>query len=191
LKRREILKYTALITGTALSTPLILSLSSCKTDSKTLAAQGELHFFNVDQMPLVRSIIDTILPKTDSPSASDVGVHQSIDQMVGLVYKKDDQITYAAHFEQLSAYINKAANNKPFSQLTEEERLAVLQSLSKSNSVELASARAGLSSIKQQTIAYYLNTEEIATTYLNYLPVPGPYVGCISLESVGSKAWAI
>jgi len=45
--------------------------------------------------------------------------------------------------------------------------------------------------IRQQTISYYLSTEEINTKYLNYLPVPGKYQPCISLEEAGGKAWAI
>ena len=45
--------------------------------------------------------------------------------------------------------------------------------------------------IKQQAIAYYLSSEEVATKFLNYLPVPGPYVPCITLEEAGGKAWAL
>ena len=44
---------------------------------------------------------------------------------------------------------------------------------------------------KQQAVTYYLSTKEIATRYLNFLPIPGVYEPCISLESVDGKAWAI
>jgi len=52
-------------------------------------------------------------------------------------------------------------------------------------------AKAALLDIKQQAVAYYLSTKEIATNYLNYLPIPGEYEPCISLESVNGKVWAI
>ncbi len=45
--------------------------------------------------------------------------------------------------------------------------------------------------LRQQTISYYLSSEEICTNYLNYLPVPGKYEPCITLEEAGGKAWAI
>ena len=44
---------------------------------------------------------------------------------------------------------------------------------------------------KQQTVAYYLSTEEVATKFLTYLPVPGKYEACITVEEAGGKAWAL
>lgn len=179
------------MTGAALSAPLIMSLQSCKTDAISKTDIKKLHFFKKDQMRLVQTLADTILPKTDSPSASEVGVPNLIDQMVGEVYDTKDQTSYAANFEKLSAYLQQQANGKDFHKLTEAERVDILNRLSKTEDEALSEASNGYLTIKQQTIAYYLSTEEIGTKYLNYLPVPGPYEGCISLESVGGKAWAI
>ena len=191
MKRREILKYTALMTGAAISAPLLLSLESCKTDPNAGGEALKLQFFNEDQMRLVESLVDTILPKTDSPSASDVGVHHTIDQMVANVYKDEDQTSYSNKFAKLSSYLQKEAKGKGFHKLDESDRLKILRDLAKSEVSAFSDAREGYLALKQQTIAYYLNTEEIATKYLNYLPVPGQYEGCITLESVGGKAWAI
>lgn len=191
MQRREILKYTALMTGAALSAPLILSLESCKTDPSSNAVNPKLEYFNNEQMQTVKSIIDTILPKTDSPAASDVGVHFTIDQMVGRVYNQEDKKSYTKNFAKFSEYLKRESNSNGFHNLTEEERLAILRKLAKSNNEQTQEAKDGYLAIKQQTIAYYLNTEEVATKFLNYLPVPGQYEGCITLESVGGKAWAI
>ena len=191
MKRRDILKYTALMTSAAISAPLLLSLEGCKTDPKALSTNTKPIFFDDESMKLVKSIIDTILPKTDSPSASDVGVHYTIDQMVGSVYKEEDKNSYGSKFKTLTTYLQKEAGEKNFHQLDEENRLSILRALSNSNSDTTSDAKSGYLDLKQQTIAYYLNTEEIATNYLNYLPVPGPYEGCITLDSVGGKAWAI
>jgi len=191
MKRREILKYTALLTGAAISTPLLLSLESCKSDNTALTNTDSLRFFDKNQMNLIKHIIDTILPKTDSPSASEVGVHFTIDQMVGEVYNEEDQKTYAANFSKFTEFLKNEVKDLPFQKLEESKKIDILTGLSTSENPDLTDAKEGFLALKQQTIAYYLSTEEIATNYLNYLPVPGQYEGCITLESVGGKAWAL
>lgn len=191
MKRRDLIKYTALMTGAAISAPLLFSLESCKADPAAVVDNAKPIFFNEDNMRLVKSIVDTVLPKTDSPAASEVGVHHTIDQMVGSVYKEEDKNSYRTKFAKLSSYLQKEAKGKGFHQLEEEERLKILRSLANSDIDAFSDAKEGYQALKQQTIAYYLNTEEISTNYLNYLPVPGQYEGCITLESVGGKAWAI
>lgn len=179
------------MTGAALSAPLIFSLESCKSEPISDVGNRKLHHFNQDEMDLIKHIVDTILPKTDSPSASAVGVHHTIDQMVGQVYKLKDKKSYASNFAKLSEHLNNATEGKGFDKVSAKEKLNLLNALSKSNKAIESDAKNGYMALKQQTIAYYLNTEEIATKYLNYLPVPGQYEGCITLESVGGKAWAI
>ena len=72
-----------------------------------------------------------------------------------------------------------------------ETQLEQLKGIVTSTEEKDQMAKSAFLEFKQQTIAYYLSTEEIATNYLNYLPVPGTYESCISLESVGGKAWAL
>jgi hypothetical protein len=190
MKRRDILKYTAYVTGAALSAPLLLSLESCKSDDLNID-YSKLSFFDKDQFRLASSIADTILPKTDTPSASEVGVPMMIDHMVAHVYTEESRATYSEQFAQLTDHMTRESGGVDFHRLDEEKRKAILVSLSSSENDALANVKRGLLELKQQTIAYYLNTEEVATKFLNYLPVPGPFEGCISLESVGGKAWAI
>jgi len=181
MKRREVLKYTAYATGIALSAPLLVSLSSCNPDQLKKVANYKTSFFSNDQFKLLSDLIDTILPKTDSPSASDVGVHQIIDNMVGNVYEKKDRTAYQDSFSVLEKAIN---NEKSFENSSTDDKVKIIENL---GGEELAI----FNNLKQQTIAYYLSTEEIGKNFLNYLPVPGKYEGCITLESVGGKKWAI
>jgi len=190
MKRREILKYTAMMTGAALSAPLILSLQGCKGDATSIATDP-LSFFTEDKLRVVTAIADTILPKTDSPSASEVGVPRMIDQMVGKVYNEEARGAYKQNVNKLLGYLMKQSKGKGFHTLSGDEKKTMLNKLMKSSSDAFESERKGLLDIKQQTIAYYLNTEEVATKFMNYLPAPGPYQPCIDLASVGGKAWAI
>jgi len=190
MKRREILKFVAASTGIALSVPLVLSLESCQSDTAPTVA-SKPSFFTDQEMGLTKSLVDTIMPPGDSPSASSVGVHKMIDHMVGNVYGADDKAAYKARYKKLVAYLEKQSKGKGFGSLTNDEKQSMLQKLLDRKDQSFADEQKGLQDIRQQTIAYYLNSEEIATEYLNYLPVPGPYEGCITLESVGGKAWAI
>ena len=193
MKRREILKYTAYLTGAAISAPLVsVILSGCKTDATAdIAVDSGLHFFNQEEFKLVKTVVDLILPKTDSPSASEVGVHNMIDHMVGLVYPKESQSSFKSGFTSFAKYLNEAGSGKGILKLEAGEQLNVLQQLTQSTGENEKIARETFLDLKQQTVAYYLTTEEIGTKYLNYLPVPGKYESCISLEEVGGKAWAL
>lgn len=182
MKRREVIKIVALATGSVLSAPLLNSLLvSCKEVPIDPTGEYMLKFFNEEDFLVVKSLVDTILPKTTSPSATDLGVHQIVDTMVGTVYKPSDRIAYGKRFSALMQYVKTSSENQ----------LIAIQDLSKSNNENDEIAKKALLELKQQTVAYYLSTEEISKNYLNYLPIPGKYEACISLEEVDGKAWAI
>jgi len=192
MKRREILRYAALATGAAVSLPLANSLLvSCKTDATTAAVSEKLAFFGEKEASVVKNIVDLILPKTDSPSASELGVHTMIDQMVGNVYRPKAKKEYQENFALLMKYLQNAGGGKGFMSLAGADKVKLLQGLDSSKDKSLEKVREAYLNLKQQTIAYYLSTEEIATNYLTYLPVPGTYEPCISLEEAGGKAWAL
>lgn len=181
MKRREVLRYTAYATGAAISAPLLSSiLSGCTEIDDSLDGQ---QFFGKRDFEFVKNLADTILPKTDSPSASEVGVHTTIDAMVGTVYNKKDRAAYKKGFSSLVAHLGN------FPDLDAKEKLELLQNLEEGNASD--DVRKAYTDFKQQTIAYYLSTEKIGKNYLNYLPVPGDYESCISLDEVGGKAWAL
>lgn len=185
MDRREILKYTALLTGSAICAPLMNSLlTGCVPTREDGSTGYEPQFFNEDQFKLLRELADTILPKTDSPAASEVGVHETIDLIVANVYKKEQQEDYRSTFAALEKYLSE----KNFLGLDQDGKGQLLMSLDHSQGEAVYRAFLHL---KQQTVAFYLSTEEIAENYLNYLPVPGEYEHCISLSDVGGKAWAI
>lgn len=188
MNRREILKYTALVTGAAVSAPLASSLLlGCQRDEAPVdGSDGDLAFFSESEMTHVKKMVDVILPKTDSPAASEVGVHWMIDHMVGSVYKEPERKAYRQQFEQLDAYLQEQG----FDKQNATEALAVLQKLDPAQSADLAGAATAFLAFKQQTVAYFLNTEEIGTKFLNYLPVPGEFKPCISVGEVDNKAWA-
>ena len=190
MNRRKILKYVAYATGAAVAAPLANSLLvSCQsgTTSTAVDATSGLSFFKPKEFSTIQEMVDIILPKTDSPSATDVGVHHMIDHMVGKAYRPEARKEYQDKFAALFNYLGQ----KGYSDLDGTGKMDVLINLDKSTDEALEDARSGYVNLKQQTIAYYLTSEEIGTKFLNYLPVPGEYEPCISLEEAGGKAWAL
>ncbi len=183
MNRREILKYTAMMTGVAVSGPLLSSiLAGCSAPKETLT-DFQPQFFSNEDFQLVRNLVDTILPQTDSPSASAVGVDQTIDTIVGQVYSKGDRDAYAKRFSSFVSYLN----DEGFNEADEEKKLTILKNANQSGQ----EVQRAYLDFKQQTISYYLTSEEIGEKFLNYLPVPGAYEPCIDLASVGGKIWSI
>ena len=185
MKRRELIKYTAYATGAAVCTPLLSTiLSGCSTEGVENKSDYVPAFFSQDEFSLVKELIDIILPATDSPAASEVGVHKIIDKLVSEAYRPDELEGYKLRFSAFVDYLSKSN----FSDLNSNEKKSFLNEIDQSAGED---ARSGFLELKQQTVAFYLSTEKIAKTYLNYLPVPGEYEACITVESVGNKAWAI
>lgn len=180
MKRRELIKLITLATGAVLSVPLSSSLlTACKKAELVEGTDYTLQFFNEQEFSFVKNLLEIILPKTDSPSGIDVGVHQIMDTIIGVVYSQEQQKIFAEKFAALIEYMDYESHSDK------------VQSLLRSDEEKDELAKTGLLNIKQQAVAYYLSTKEIATNYLNYLPVPGVYEPCISLESVDGKAWAL
>lgn len=187
MNRRQMLKYTALLTGGAISAPFATAfLSGCSKQGQ-VGSVSDLHFFEPDQFEWVTILTDTILPRTDSPSATDVNVHHTIDSMIGLVFEEEFKDVFRKQWADLQSYLDQ----QNFLQLEPSMRESILSELELGQEIELSDARLVFKEVKQQTIAYYLTTEEIGKNYLNYLPIPGEYKPCISVEDVNHKAWAI
>ena len=191
MDRRDILKYAAALTGSAILAPLTSSMLSAKTLNAAKLASGPA-FFTPPQFTMLAQIMDTILPRTDSPSASDVGTHLVLDNMFDKVFNDN----YRKQFIKRLTLLNNHLLKQNFLKSSPSQRLKtlkVLEDSSVSNEAKSSAEKdlvAAYTDVKQQTITYYLSTEQIAEKHLNYLPIPGEYTACISVEEVGGKAWA-
>lgn len=206
MNRREILRYAALATGAAISAPLASAfLTGCASDAEAVATKVAYTptFFNADQYEYITKFVDTVIPRTDTPSASDVGVPEMIDRIVGSVYSEEAAAEAKAGVNQLMAKMDADnAANQGFRNLNEEAMLIYLQDQDlhyknpetewETMGEEEMTLRETYFALKQAAIAYYFGSEEVATNQLAYLPVPGEYVPCGDLEELtGGVAWAI
>lgn len=191
MTRREILKYTALATGATVVAPLTtVFLSGCQSEV-VKTSSFEPAFFTKSSFKVLQKIVDLIIPKTDSPGALELGVAETIDEMVHKAYDKDAQSEYQNGWKAMLKSFNVSTTDADLDNALSSLNLEALKNLDSSEDEKNAVAKSALLQIKQQTVAYYLSTETIGKNYLNYLPVPGKYESCIQLADVGGKAWSI
>lgn len=186
MKRREILKSTALLTGYALSAGTIAAvMNGCKADT---AVGWTPTFFESNQMELLSAIADRIIPKTETPGAIDALVHRYIDEALKNNYTIEDQGKFKEGLLLFDTYANEKYN-KSFVALEEQDKDAVLQRLadeSKKNPDEDHI----FSELRTLTVSGFLTSEIGATEFLEFDPIPGQWSGCYDYSQV-EKAWSL
>jgi hypothetical protein len=197
MNRRNALRKTALLAGSAVAAPSLFSLlQSCKQQNRL---EWTPIFLNEDQARFITSFVDTILPKTDTPGALDVKADIFLDLVFAKTYDKKAQENMASEIDTFNANC-KSNHGKVFADLSTEDKKAVLQK-AESESGKFNPGVWGSAvgkqepvgfyrTLKSMTIWAYFSSEEIGLNYLSYDPVPGEYKGCIPLSDVGNT-WTL
>lgn len=172
--------YTAaatIIAGSNLSTALAYTP---KPDS----ALRDGVLFNKSQMQTLLAIGNTILPRTDTPSAADLDCHGFVDNQLATCHSKQEQTQVA----QILAIIEKQAKAKhgnSFNNITEDKRIELLTAIEQDNSDQ---QRDKFKLLKSLIIFGYFTSEVGATQVLSYQAVPGGYKGSVKVNE-DTKAW--
>lgn len=194
MKRREALKNIGLSAGFVLATPSVFSLlQSCTSDASTWIPE----FFSEEQGIVLKSIVDVILPKTDTPSATEVNVPEFMDKYVNEVMDIEDQTVMKNAFDALVSQI-KSDYNENLNKITDDNYKNLLDTQMKLPSEETPSQNPEemttsqlLNKIKGLSIYAYKTTEIVGETILAYDPIPGvSYCGDLQ-ELTGGKAWSL
>mgnify|MGYP003641187893 CR=1 FL=1 len=215
MDRRIALKNIGLSLGYVVATPTLISLvQSCKDQN---IVEWTPSFLTKEEGSVLYKLVDIILPKTDTPSATDVNVHVFIDKFANEIMMPEQQnfIKMA-----MSKFVDKAlkdSGKEKIEDLDSEDLEPVLAAALKTtkedevinyksintykeaiNNGEQAelddtiSRFAFANDLRGQTIWAYKTSEYIGEEVLAYLPVPGEYIGCGDLQELtGGKAWSI
>jgi hypothetical protein len=193
MDRREAIKRTAWLMGGVISAPAIAAvLNGC---SSKPGIDWKPQFLSAEQATLVTQVSDFIIPKTDTPGASDVGVPSFIDLILKDVYSKEDQDRFT---NGLQAFDDgaKTAYGDIFVDLDEADQQAYVKKIH-DEAVQIerntnpAPKRPFMLMMKELTMLGYFTSEVGATQVLQYDPVPGAYKGCIPLSEAGNgRTWA-
>ena len=124
MDRRKALKNMGLALGYSVATPTLIGMvQSCKNDR---SLEWTPVFLTPDEGEALTKLVDIILPKTDSPSASEVQVHLFIDKFIDQVMEKEQQDFVKMSMGQFLEKALKDAGKEKARNLTSEDLEPVL-----------------------------------------------------------------
>jgi hypothetical protein len=138
-------------------------------------------FFSEAELNTLRTLVDTILPATDSPAASAADTHFFIDLAIPTCAPPAAQKTFRDALRELTA--------AGFADLSAADQVAALTARA-SRDLPLEYDQSFFKMLKDYTLTGYFLSETGATRALAYEAVPGGYWGDLPLAP-GQKAWAL
>ncbi len=169
--------------GIAVSSPMIISLLDGCVPKKELGWTPT--FFNEDQARLVAAICDTILPKTETPGALEVGVDAFVDHMVNTCLAPNDQQLFIKGLEEVDSRSQEFAS-KNFISLSQADKNKVMEQLQNETLTfdheDFYATKPFFLKIKELTLLGYFTSEVIMTLHLAYTPIPARLEGCVPLN---------
>ncbi|MDC6354597.1 MULTISPECIES: gluconate 2-dehydrogenase subunit 3 family protein [unclassified Robiginitalea] len=197
MDRRSALKRTGLMAGAALALPTALSLlQSCQNEKRP---DWKPEFLTASEAALVAALVDTVLPRTETPGGLDVKADMFMDKVFARVY---DPEAREALRRELAAFDSRCIDGygEVFAELGDTDRASVLKA------EEAAGGKFnpgvwGTAVGEQEPVGFYRNlksmmvwayfsSEEIGRNVLSYDPIPGAFQGCIPLSDVGNR-WSL
>jgi len=173
MNRRELLKKSVIASlGLGFAPGLLVSLESC---AKTRPTADQPVYLTEEQFDAIWQMSELILPQTDSPGASEAGVAPFIDQLFGQYFEEDEKVKYESGLiEFLGNCVDQYG--KSFIDLDRDRQIDYLTTLDKEKDPD-----SFFKSIKKIILWAYF-TSEVGMKSMNYVPVPGRYNGCISID---------
>ncbi len=182
-----------MIFGTSISTTLLADmLVSCTTK---LEIGWQPVFFTTEQAATLTQITETILPKTQTPGATDIGISQFIDKVIGQLLNTEAQQDIIKGIEEIDRLAKSRFNDK-FNSISAEQKQVILLELDKNAgsypltlwgiTLQKPGPVSFFRHLKRLTLFAYFTSQEIGKGVLRYDPVPGDYLACIPLDGLNS-----
>ena len=169
MQRRSAVKNIALTIGTSIVLPSWVNAWNKES------FQNNYSKISTFQENLLAEIVETIIPKTNTPGAKELNVQQFIPVMVKDCYDKNTQAVYAKGFDLVDKNA-KNAFSKSFLECDIKQRLEILDNMSKS---ENSDEKNFLQLVKRLTIQGYMSSEYVMTNLRVYEYAPARYHGCV------------
>jgi len=136
-----------------------------------------------DRSELVKALADAIIPRTDTPSASDVNVMAFIDVIVAEYYSDDERAVFLAGLDLIGARV-KRSDVTSFAGLSPESQKTLLDALDQPVDRQAPDARAW-SRLKGLVIHGYFTSEQVQKDVLKSAIMPMRFDGNAPMRKAG------
>lgn len=165
----------------SLVTIAALQLTGChQAVSNLLQITTDGQFFSAHELTLLTDIAELMIPRTDTPGATDANVAAVLDGMMLSWAGADtrEQFQRALKIFETEA---QSRHEKPYSSLLPEQRLKLLINIdTKAFSKTPDEASRDYRKLKELIFLIYYSSEEAGE---NFVPLPGEYYGDLSAEA--------
>lgn len=171
MERREVLRAigaTAALSLLPRNAHAIWDIVSRRTSASTTALTPA-------QVAIINAVGDTILPRTDTPGASDVGVADWVDVLVAEYYNDDEKATFLAGLDAIDAAA-RASTGSALADLAADARGTVITSIESATDRRTEPARTYWR-LKGLVIHGYFTSERVQVDVLKTNVMPGRFVG--------------
>lgn len=138
-----------------------------------------------DQSALVASLADAIIPRTDTPGASDVNVSAFVDVIVAEYYADDERTAFLAGLDVIVARI-KSVGDASFAAMSPDAQKLLLDALDKPADRQAPDVRAW-SRLKGLVVHGYFTSERVQKEVLKTVVMPGRFDGNAPMKITGAS----
>lgn len=183
IDRREAIRRAALLAGVIVSPRWLAAVEG--RPLATVQAQAAARYLTPAQFALVTAIAERILPRTDTPGATDVGVPAFIDLLYGefMTDAERELLTGGLAAVEAAASTHKA----PFASLGPGRQDGLLREIAKA---EEGRDTGSFRLMRAATVLGYFTSEPVGRSVLHYDPVPGGYESCVPIDDVGRRNYS-
>ena len=184
MERRDLLRAL----GSAAAFSLLPRTAEAAWASVAASPGASLRALTARQGALVGAVADTILPRTDTPGATDVGIQAFVDVIIAEYYSDEERTAFLAGLDALDAQA-KTAGGAPFADLAESARATVIEALERASDRRADPARAYWR-LKGLVIHGYFTSERVMKDVLKVEIMPGRFDGAapMPVRSGGADA---
>lgn len=187
ISRRELLQAMALGCAGLLSNGLLAGASTGYREAGGPVRKGQS--LSEAQMKLLRELVETIIPVTDTPGAADTDTHGFIDDQLANCRAPEEAKQFISGLDQFDAACRKQWNTG-FDDLSAPGQQAAMRACAQHRPPFEALPGDFFSQLKALTVYGYYSSEAGASQELVFLPVPGGFQGDFKLSDNGGKAFS-
>jgi gluconate 2-dehydrogenase gamma chain len=191
MNRRDALRLLA--TGTALHLAPGSLLAAMREARKLVETPAAPHTLNPHQYTTVKVMAELLLPRTDTPGATDVGTAEFIDLMLTEWFDEHDRTRFLNGLSEVDLR-TKSLFSRNLVDVPADQQAEILTWLGQRMTLaaDPVQGRRGssrgqykdfYSMFRSLTLTAYYTSEAGATGELHFQMVPGSYEGCVEVPS--------